>query len=73
VAVCVLREGAQVEEAAMLEWMASRVARYKLPKRVLFWDALPKSGYGKVPKNLVKDELGRRGLLNTLGELHAQH
>ena len=73
VAVCVLREGAQVDEAAMLEWMASRVARYKLPKRVFFWEALPKSGYGKVPKNLVKDELGRRGLLNTAGGLHAQH
>jgi fatty-acyl-CoA synthase len=73
VAVCVLREGAQVDEAAMLEWMGSRVARYKLPKRVFFWEALPKSGYGKVPKQLVKDELSRRGLLTTSGELHAQH
>ncbi|WP_137894805.1 acyl-CoA synthetase [Ramlibacter sp. 2FC] len=73
VAVCVLREGAQLDEAAMLEWMASRVARYKLPKRVFFWEALPKSGYGKVPKNLVKDELRRRGLLTTSGELCAQH
>lgn len=63
VAVCVLRDGAQLEEAAMLEWMASRVARYKLPKRVFFWDALPKSGYGKVPKTMVKDELRRRGLV----------
>jgi fatty-acyl-CoA synthase len=73
VAVCVLREGEQVDEAAMLEWMASRVARYKLPKRVFFWEALPKSGYGKVPKKLVKDELSRRGLLTASGELHAQH
>jgi fatty-acyl-CoA synthase len=73
VAVCVLREGAQLDEAALLEWMSSRVARYKLPKRVFFWDALPKSGYGKVPKALVKDELRRRGLLTSSGELHAQH
>jgi fatty-acyl-CoA synthase len=73
VAVCVLREGAQLDEAAMLDWMASRVARYKLPKRVFFWDALPKSGYGKVPKALVKEELRRRGILTTSGELHAQH
>jgi fatty-acyl-CoA synthase len=73
VAVCVLREGAQLDEAAMLEWMASRLARYKLPKRVFFWDALPKSGYGKVPKKLVKEELGRRGLLATSEDLHAQH
>jgi fatty-acyl-CoA synthase len=73
VAVCVLREGVQMHETAMLEWMSTRVARYKLPKRVLFWDALPKSGYGKVPKALVRDELGRRGLLTPAGELHAQH
>jgi fatty-acyl-CoA synthase len=73
VSVCVLRDGAQVDEAAILEWMASRVARYKLPKRVFFWEALPKSGYGKVPKNLVKDELRRRGLLTASGELDAQH
>ena len=71
VAVCVLREGAQLDEAAMLEWMGSRVARYKLPKRVFFWDALPKSGYGKVPKTLVKEELRRRGLLTSSGGLHA--
>jgi fatty-acyl-CoA synthase len=73
VAVCVLREGAKLDEPAMLHWLESRVARYKLPKRVFFWDALPKSGYGKVPKKLVKDELRRRGLLTSSGELHAQH
>jgi fatty-acyl-CoA synthase len=73
VAVCVLRDGAQLDEDAMLEWMAGRVARYKLPKRVFFWDALPKSGYGKVPKKLVKEELARRGLLTASGELRAQH
>lgn len=73
VAVCVLREGAQLDEAAMLEWMASRVARYKLPKRVFFWEEMPKSGYGKITKKLVKDELSLRGLLAASGELHAQH
>lgn len=73
VAVCVLREGAQLDEKALLDWMSTRVARYKLPKRVFFWEALPKSGYGKVPKNLVKEELCRRGLLSSAGELHAPH
>jgi fatty-acyl-CoA synthase len=40
---------------------------------VFFWDALPKSGYGKVPKTLVKEELRRRGLLTSSGGLHAPH
>jgi len=34
-----------------------------VPKRVFFWDALPRSGYGKIPKRLVRDELEARGLL----------
>jgi fatty-acyl-CoA synthase len=73
VAVCVLRQGAQLHEAEMQEWMSSRVARYKLPKRIFFWTELPKSGYGKVPKALVRDELRQRGLLTATGELNAQH
>jgi fatty-acyl-CoA synthase len=62
IALCVLRPGAAVSEPELLDWMAGRIARYKLPKRVFFWDALPKSGYGKVPKQLLKEELRRRGL-----------
>jgi fatty-acyl-CoA synthase len=65
-AVCVLRPGATLDEAELLAWMATRIARYKVPKRVFFWEALPKSGYGKVPKRLVRDELEARGLLTTL-------
>jgi fatty-acyl-CoA synthase len=71
VAVCVLREGAQLDEIAMKDWLATRVARYKLPKRVLFWDALPRSSYGKVSKLLVKEELARRGFVTTSVDLHA--
>ncbi|NYT81350.1 AMP-binding protein [Alcaligenaceae bacterium] len=63
IAVCVSYDGADIGEAELLAWMSERIARYKLPKRVFFWDALPKSAYGKVPKMLVRKELERRGLL----------
>jgi fatty-acyl-CoA synthase len=53
-----------VTEAELASFLASRIARYKLPKRFFFWEALPKSGYGKVPKRLVRDELESRGLLD---------
>lgn len=62
VAVCVRKPGATVSERELIEWMSTRIARYKLPKQVYFWNELPKSGYGKVPKRLVKDELARRGV-----------
>ena len=65
IAVCVAREGAAaVTEADMAGFLATKVPRYKMPKRFFFWEALPKSGYGKIPKRLVRDELEARGLLD---------
>jgi fatty-acyl-CoA synthase len=66
IAVCVAREGAgAVSELELATFLAAKVPRYKMPKRFFFWDALPKSGYGKVPKRLVRNELEARGLLDT--------
>jgi fatty-acyl-CoA synthase len=65
VAVCVAREGAKpLSEAEMAAFLGSKVPRYKMPKRFFFWEALPKSGYGKIPKRMVRDELEARGLLD---------
>jgi fatty-acyl-CoA synthase len=67
VAVCVPREGAKpVSEAELAAFLAPKVPRYKMPKRFFFWDALPKSGYGKIPKRMVRDELEARGLLDLI-------
>ena len=69
VAVCVAREGAKpVSEAELAAYLAPKVPRYKMPKRFFFWDALPKSGYGKVPKRLIRDELEARGLLEVIAK-----
>jgi len=65
IAVCVAREGVSAcTELELAAYLAAKVPRYKMPKRFFFWDALPKSGYGKVPKRLVRDELEARGLLD---------
>lgn len=66
-AVCVTKPGMAVAEAELAEFLAAKIAKYKMPKRFLFWDALPKSGYGKVPKRLVKDEIAARGLVPAAG------
>jgi fatty-acyl-CoA synthase len=69
VAVCVPRDGAgEVSELELATFLAAKVPRYKMPKRFFFWEALPKSGYGKVPKRLVRDELEARGLLDTISK-----
>ncbi|MEG7718314.1 acyl-CoA synthetase, partial [Listeria monocytogenes] len=63
VAVCVARPGTEVGEAELIAWLSGEVARYKLPKRVFFWDALPKSGYGKITKRAIREGLEARGCL----------
>ncbi|KAF0228312.1 MAG: fatty-acyl-CoA [Beijerinckiaceae bacterium] len=67
VAVCVLRDGMSLSEDEAAAFLAPKVPRYKMPKRFFFWDTLPKSGYGKVPKRMVKDVLEARGLLGPDG------
>ena len=54
VAACVCRVGATIDERALHAWLKPRIASYKLPRQVLFWDSLPKSGYGKIAKAIVK-------------------
>jgi fatty-acyl-CoA synthase len=66
VAVCVARPGQRASEAEIAAFLSEKIARYKMPKRFFFWEALPKSGYGKVPKRLVRDELEARGELDWL-------
>jgi len=65
IAVAVLRPGAALSEAELLAWMEGKVSRYKLPKRVFFWDEMPKSGYGKITKKIVKEALAARGCLES--------
>ncbi|WP_394441659.1 acyl-CoA synthetase [Sulfitobacter sp. 916] len=62
IAVCVA-QGDTPEAADLLEWLGAKVPRYKMPKSVVFWDALPKSGYGKITKKLIRAELIARGEL----------
>jgi fatty-acyl-CoA synthase len=64
VAVCVLKPGVQLNEPELLAWLEPKAARYKLPKRVFFWDELPKSDYGKIAKKTVRAELEARGCLS---------
>ncbi|PVH28526.1 acyl-CoA synthetase [Pararhodobacter oceanensis] len=60
-AVCTC--SAPLTEAELLEWLGPRMARYKLPQHVVFWEDLPKSGYGKITKNLIRDRLIARDQL----------
>jgi malonyl-CoA/methylmalonyl-CoA synthetase len=53
-AAVVLQPGAQLTEAGILEAIRSRLARYKLPKRILLMHELPRNTMGKVQKNVLR-------------------
>jgi len=55
-AVVVLREGAAVSEAELIDHVRPTLAGYKLPKRIFFAESLPKNTAGK----LLKRELRTR-------------
>ncbi|MBP2372073.1 AMP-binding protein [Pseudonocardia parietis] len=57
VAVWVPAAGARATDAELLEWLTPRLARYKMPKQFIAWAGLTKSGYGKVVKRTIRDEL----------------
>ncbi|MGN6310995.1 MAG: malonate--CoA ligase, partial [Xanthobacteraceae bacterium] len=55
-AVVVPQKGAKLDEAAILHALDGRLAKFKMPKRVLFEDDLPRNTMGKVQKNVLRDK-----------------
>jgi malonyl-CoA/methylmalonyl-CoA synthetase len=53
--VVALRDGSTPDEAAIRKALAGVLAGFKVPKRVLFVDALPRNTMGKVQKNVLRE------------------
>ena len=51
-------QGKILEWPAILVYLESRLARYKIPKRFSVMDALPRNGAGKVLKTTLREMLG---------------
>jgi fatty-acyl-CoA synthase len=62
-AVVVPVAGVNPDSIDIIAWLGDEMARYKRPKAIVFWDALPKSAYGKITKKMIREELERRGEL----------
>jgi fatty-acyl-CoA synthase len=53
-AVVVPRAGVEVDPAELLAFLDGRIARYKIPKSVVFASALPRTASGKVLKSALR-------------------
>jgi malonyl-CoA/methylmalonyl-CoA synthetase len=54
-AVVVRHKSASIDEAAVLKALDGRLAKFKMPKRVIVVDELPRNAMGKVQKNILRD------------------
>lgn len=57
VAVVMQKPGTAVTERELVSFCRERLANFKVPRRVLFRETLPRSGTGKTLKRLLKKEL----------------
>ncbi|ALM52555.1 long-chain fatty acid--CoA ligase [Halomonas huangheensis] len=57
--VCVRANGSDVGETQLLADFEGKVAKWQIPDRVIFVDALPMSATGKVLKNKLRDQYGQ--------------
>ena len=57
-AAVVLREGQQTDERALQAFVAQRAADYKVPKKILFLDEIPKGATGKLQRIGLAAKLG---------------
>jgi malonyl-CoA/methylmalonyl-CoA synthetase len=53
-AVVVAKPGVALSEEGIIESVKARLARYKVPKRILLVDELPRNSMGKVQKNALR-------------------
>lgn len=60
-AVIVTKDGMSAEAEDLLGHLEARIAKYKWPRRFVFWSAMPKSGYGKIVKKQIKTLLEAKG------------
>jgi malonyl-CoA/methylmalonyl-CoA synthetase len=56
-AVVIRSAGSQLTAAEVRAVLESRLARYKLPKKIVFARSLPRNAMGKVQKNLIREAL----------------
>jgi len=55
-AFVVLRDGRTLDQAGLEQFLAGRLARYKVPKLLVLRDSLPRTASGKLLKKLLRDQ-----------------
>ena len=57
VGVVVLHRGCHVSEADLIEFCAGKLAKFRVPQKIIFEESLPKTSVGKIQKHLIRNVL----------------
>ncbi|PSK34524.1 4-coumarate--CoA ligase-like 7 [Elsinoe australis] len=55
----VLKDGQQITADSLKQWMTSRVAKFKLPKKIYFTKVMPKTATGKIQRRMVAEAMAK--------------
>ena len=55
-AIVVPKPGEEVAEESVIEFCKGKLAKYKVPKKVIFVEELPRTATGKILKKVLKAE-----------------
>jgi fatty-acyl-CoA synthase len=58
-ALVVVKPGHRLGQEEIIEFCQDKLAKYKIPKSVIFVDALPRTAAGKVLKRELRGEYGK--------------
>lgn len=59
-AVCVLEDGQTLDEKELIEFVGSKIARYKKPQQVVYVDSLPRTGENEIDRDQIKQDHGAK-------------
>ena len=71
IAAVVVREGTAASEDELRAWLGERIAKWWIPDRVVFLDAIPRTGVGKFLKRELRERYA--DLLTSGGDVVAQN
>jgi acyl-CoA synthetase (AMP-forming)/AMP-acid ligase II len=66
-AICVVKEGGEVTEKDLIDFVSQRIASYKKPRHVQFVKSLPKTEKGEIDRVRVKAIYGSEPLPGSIG------
>lgn len=56
VCAIVVADQSKIDDLQIIEYCAARLARYKLPKKIIFAETIPRNPSGKVLKRVLREQ-----------------